>query len=114
MASKSQVHYTQRVNPTGRSRSSCGIRSESVTSEADEVTCLKCLLSLAAAVKRQSVPELVSDLISEVREGWGEEAVNRGAVLTVLLARIVARQIPVSGIYAKLVAIDSELTARGL
>lgn len=114
MTSKSQVHYTRQVNPAGRSRAACGVRTDTATCESDSVTCLKCLACIAAAVKRRSVPELVSDLISEVREGWGDESVNRGAILTVLLARIVSRQIHVADLASKLIAIDGELSARGL
>lgn len=60
------------------------------------------------------VPGLVGDLLAEVRSGWGEDAVSRGSVLTLLFERIVARQLPQADLLNTLIAIDAELTARGL
>lgn len=64
--------------------------------------------------EEDSVPALVDNLIAEVRAGWGDEAVGRGSVLMLLFERIVARQLRQADLLNTLIAIDAELTSRGL
>lgn len=61
-----------------------------------------------------SVTDLVDGIIAEIVDGWGEESVNRGAVLTILLERIVSGQLADSDLRAILLELDRELSSRGL
>ena len=110
---KSHLHYAQAVNPSGRSRSACGQFSSEVTSEADDVTCAACQRCLESALKRRTPDALVNDIVREIRNGWGDDAVSRGSILTILFERIVNRQFTESGLIPKLIALDREISSRG-
>lgn len=109
-----RCHYVAHVGPSGRGRARCGFITSDCTADVESVTCLVCLRALQRALRKREPAALVDDIIAEIRAGWGEESVNRGAVLTILLERILARQLTESGLILKLAAIDQELTARDL
>jgi len=109
-----RCHYVAQIGPSGRGRAACGFITADCTADAEAVTCLVCLRALQRALKKREPAALVLDIIAEIRAGWGEESINRGAILTILLERILARELTESGLILKLAAIDQELTARGL
>ena len=109
-----KLHYVQHIGTSGRGRAACGLVTSEATNETDRVDCQVCLKALERALIKREPGPLVDDIIAEVRRGWGDEAVNRGAVLTILLERIIARQLTESGLILKLTAIDRELSNRGL
>lgn len=61
-----------------------------------------------------SVTDLVDDITAEIVDGWGEDSLNRGAVLTILLERIVSGQLADTDLRTILIELDKELSARGL
>ena len=61
-----------------------------------------------------SVTDLVDEIIAEIAEGWGDDSLNRGAILTLLLERIVSGQLADTDLRFTLVELDRELSLRGL